>query len=494
MSGDLQPRSAGRPRLRSRRISAVLASGAAVVLAVIVALAVGPQPMHVGAQTGGDGVLAGRVRAVLDADGSAASTAGYRGIAVGVVDHGTSTWAGLGNRGDGFAPTNTTSFEIGSITKLFTGLLLADAVDRKEVRLVDQLDRYLPQLAGSPAGGATLEELATHTSGLPAYADDLTGATYEGYGHSDVEGLTADKVIAQTAGLRLSGRGTHQYSNLGVTLLGAAVANAAGADSWTGLVTERVLKPAGMTRTVFVARQSEVPNAAAVGSRLNGLVAPYSVGPGYLPAGTATFSTVDDLAAFAMWVLDGRAIGLSALEPRLELGGGDAIGLVWLTHEGSAWHNGSVPGFTATLRLDRAAQRAVVALGNTDASVEPVGVTLLVATQMMLVFEPLLLKIVALGGLVILVGCVLLAARSRSVWAGVGVALASQSGLVLLLRFAPWQRLPVWTWGAAAAVVAVTTILAADQHRRTAGGISVALALGLVAAAVLYGVTVWVAG
>ena len=170
----------------SRRTVALASSVLAVGVAVLVAVGIGPQPMHLGFQTTGDAILTAQVRGILGADGSDESTAGYRSVAVATVDDGVTRWAGLGNRGDGQAPTNTTTYELGSITKLFSGLMLADAVDRGEVRLTDALGSYLPSLVGHPAGEVTLEELATHRSGLPAYADDVTGATYEGFGHSDV--------------------------------------------------------------------------------------------------------------------------------------------------------------------------------------------------------------------------------------------------------------------------------------------------------------------
>ena len=182
----------------TRRAGALVTSVAALLVALMVSAWVGPQPMHLGFQTSGDTRLADRVRAILGADGTDGSTKGYHGLAVVVVSPGQTRWAGLGNSGEGMAPTNTTMFEIGSITKLFTGLLLADAVDHGVVRLHDTVETYLPPLVGTPAGEVTLEELATHTSGLPAYADEITGATYEGSG-SNRERRSLSKSSRKTA-------------------------------------------------------------------------------------------------------------------------------------------------------------------------------------------------------------------------------------------------------------------------------------------------------
>lgn len=73
--------------------------------------------------------------------------------------------AGTDVRGGGFGGVDPDSvFQIGSVTKAFTGLLLADSVARGEVEFSDPATDYL--LGASP-GRVTLVELATHTSGLP---------------------------------------------------------------------------------------------------------------------------------------------------------------------------------------------------------------------------------------------------------------------------------------------------------------------------------------
>lgn len=63
-----------------------------------------------------------------------------------------------------------TRFEIGSVTKALTGLLLADAVDRGEVSLDTQVGEVIEELRSAPAAEVTLRELCTHTSGLPRLA------------------------------------------------------------------------------------------------------------------------------------------------------------------------------------------------------------------------------------------------------------------------------------------------------------------------------------
>ena len=68
-------------------------------------------------------------------------------------------------------------FEIGSVTKVFTTLLLQDMLERGEMRLGDPVAKFLPASVKVPVRGGreiTLLDLATHTSGLPRLPDNLT--------------------------------------------------------------------------------------------------------------------------------------------------------------------------------------------------------------------------------------------------------------------------------------------------------------------------------
>jgi len=88
-------------------------------------------------------------------------------------------YAGLTREG-GVKPNENTIFEIGSITKVFTSILLAEAVREKRANFDDVVASHLPELKfskGNPFNSITLSELATHTSGLPRLPEDLfTGA------------------------------------------------------------------------------------------------------------------------------------------------------------------------------------------------------------------------------------------------------------------------------------------------------------------------------
>ena len=144
-----------------------------------------------------------------------------------------------------------TLFEIGSITKLFTGALLTDMVQRGEVRLDDPAAGYLPPGMTLPERGGrriTLLDLATHTSGLPDFPPNLAPRNPL----NPFADYDAQRLAAFLAGYRLPFRpgGGYSYSTVGAGLLGDILARREGV-SYEALVRRRVLDPLGMTSTAI---------------------------------------------------------------------------------------------------------------------------------------------------------------------------------------------------------------------------------------------------
>jgi serine-type D-Ala-D-Ala carboxypeptidase/endopeptidase len=124
-----------------------------------------------------------------------------------------------------------TLFEIGSVTKVFTAVLLADADQRGVVKLDDSIG------APSPAGGITYRQLVTHTSGLPRMPADFTrGDLGNPYVDQDLDALARSLALHATDAKPAK----CVYSNLGFAVLGAAL-SAAERTAWTDLVRTRVL-------------------------------------------------------------------------------------------------------------------------------------------------------------------------------------------------------------------------------------------------------------
>ena len=262
----------------------------------------------------------------------------------------------------GLAITPDTRFEIGSITKIFTGLVLADMAVRGQT----ELDATLGTLIGLPAragGLITLRSLATHTSGLPRLAPSarmkVRALTAHPYRDIDLA-----HVIAALTRNPPAEPGTFRYSNLGYQLLGAALAAAAGM-SWPDLVWQRICRPLGMTATGVKPDRS-----TARGHDRAGLPVPYW--DWALPAAGGLLSSPADLEKFLRAQLDpagtefGDAIRLSRM-PHTEGLAVRPVGLGWMLDRVAdtdlAWHNGGTGGFGAILALaDRPRRPAGVAI------------------------------------------------------------------------------------------------------------------------------------
>ncbi|RKN40158.1 class A beta-lactamase-related serine hydrolase [Streptomyces hoynatensis] len=177
---------------------------------------------------------------------------------------GVTVCRGFTGRSGGTPVTARTGFEIGSVTKTFTALLLAEMAARGEVGLRDRLGTHLPAAtlprgphgarspaAALPAGpfgaGITLEHLATHTAGLPRLPPGLVRSALPRWFANPYAAFGPERLLPALARARVRRPpGTRtRYSNFGFGLLGRVLAEAAGQDYPT-LLRARVLDPLGL--------------------------------------------------------------------------------------------------------------------------------------------------------------------------------------------------------------------------------------------------------
>ena len=126
--------------------------------------------------------------------------------------------------------TGESLFQIGSVTKVFTALALADAVERGELAMDTPLAALLPESPTSRAGAAiTLGHLATHTSGLPRLPPGLLRRALR-HRSDPYRDITTEDLLSALAAARLRSKpGTRiWYSNFGAALLGQALSRHAG--------------------------------------------------------------------------------------------------------------------------------------------------------------------------------------------------------------------------------------------------------------------------
>lgn len=266
-------------------------------------------------------------------------------------------------------------WEIGSITKVFTGLLLAEMSIRGEVGLDDPIGRHLPGPVAArlpaPERQPTLTHLATHTAGLPR----IPWAILRGIKGSDdpYASLTEEQVLACLGPRTVRPRRPRpHYSNFGMGLLGHLLGRAAGRP-YGDLVEERLLSPLGM-RATAVGTCGE-GSAPVLGFRKGKPTAPWTFGA--LEGAGALRTTASDLLTFARACVDppsgtlGEALGL-ARRPFHHKGRSVAAGLGWMLRNRdrhncvteTCWHNGGTYGGSSFLAVDVPRRRAVVALGN----------------------------------------------------------------------------------------------------------------------------------
>lgn len=291
--------------------------------------------------------------------------------------------AGTRHAGATDAMTDSTLFEIGSITKVFTGTLLADMVLKREVALDDPVSKYLPgwTIPSFKGQQVTLLDLATHTSGLPSIPDDFAPAN----GADPYADYTEARLIAFLGRhqLRRAPAAQYEYSNLGMALLGRALAERA-KKPYEVLLRERILNPLGMADTRIDLLPSDLPRAAGGHNSQLLATADWHL-PAFIAAG-ALHSTVPDLFRFAAAVRDttkgplARAIAL-AIRPRRAYNATDSIGLAWhhMRPDGVdiVWHNGGTGGFRTFFGVAIGTQRAVVLLNNSSVGLDGVAVSLL---------------------------------------------------------------------------------------------------------------------
>ena len=137
------------------------------------------------------------------------------------------------------------------MTKAMTGLVIADAVRRGEIRMDAPVATYLPQLKGSPAGTATMHELVTHTSGYAEFgAATVRRAAWKAPLGQNFFTADSAQMTEETREQTLERPGRYAYSTLGSAIAGQAVAAAAHM-TYPDLMRTRLFEPLGMSHTAI---------------------------------------------------------------------------------------------------------------------------------------------------------------------------------------------------------------------------------------------------
>jgi len=261
---------------------------------------------------------------------------------------------------DARVPDGESIFEIGSVTKVFTALLLSDMVLRGEVKLNDPIAKYLPASVHVPTRSGkqiTLLDLATHHSGLPRMP---TGVTWD-YSLDQMYDFLSHYTLTRDPGA------AYEYSNYGAALLGQILAQRAGTDYPTLLHT-RITGPLQMNHTAV--QPTPEMQAKLVPSYHDGLPArPIDINA--FEAAGAIRSNVDDMLVFLaanMGLIRTplRPAMKNMLKVRREASPGVEIALGWHIMNGGnlVWHNGGTAGYHAFVGFEPRRKLGIVVLSN----------------------------------------------------------------------------------------------------------------------------------
>lgn len=259
------------------------------------------------------------------------------------------------------------SFQIGSVTKTFTALVLATMVVEGRVALEDPVGRYLP---AAGASGIRLVDLATHTSGYPRVPRGVQARMLLRL--RDPYALVRDRHVDRAV-RRLSrglGPGPHgfQYSNFGYGVLSRALASAAG-KPFGELLRDEVLQPLGLAEEVTLESDPDPRQRRVFGHSTGGEELEHWHNPA-LPGASFLFASVEGMGHYLAANLRPATTKLrAALElahQPFQVGPDMQVGLGWLVRstEGGPvyWHNGGTSGFGAFMAFDLAHQAGVAVL------------------------------------------------------------------------------------------------------------------------------------
>ena len=299
------------------------------------------------------------------------------GIVIGVIDQtGRRTVAhGRFKRGGRRKVGHDTVFEIGSITKVFTSLLLSDMALRGEVALDDHVAKLLPEGVAMPQWGEraiTLADLATHMSGLPRLPTNAAPA--------DRDNPNADYTIERLYAFLNAYRPTrdigdqYEYSNLGYGLLGHVLARRLATD-YESLVKTRITGPLGMNDTAMRLSPHQLRRLAQGHDPERRPVPNWDHSEGAAGAGGLR-STADDLLTLLAVALGYQAAPLRAAidaqlaYPMHQTGQQElSTGLGWAAmgsgHRLVVGKAGGTPGYRTFMGLDPTRGWGAVALANT---------------------------------------------------------------------------------------------------------------------------------
>lgn len=268
-------------------------------------------------------------------------------------------------------------FEIGSISKVFTTLLLAQVMQEQDISLDDIAREYLPEGMTLPRYNGQeilIRHLVTHTSGLPSLPDNMfpedASNPYADYTLQKLKKYLKGTKLTRAPGSRF------EYSNLGLALVGHIIESETG-NEYEQLVIDRIAKPLNMEDTrikVAAADSSRLAKGHADGKTVANWDLPVFEGAGALR------STGEDMMKFLeaqMGIIDSKLWPYmqKTQQPLFDIDQGlnrqtDKIGMAWFyatDNDTIMWHSGGTGGYRSFIGINKESGSGAIVLSNSTA-------------------------------------------------------------------------------------------------------------------------------
>jgi len=281
---------------------------------------------------------------------------------------------------DSTMPDDASIYEIGSVTKTFTARLLYDMVADGTIALDDPITDYLPEglMQMDETNSITLQDLVTHTSGLPRLPDNLLQGIdlNDPYAH-----FSNEKLYTFLSNYTLSEREgrSFEYSNLGVGLLGHILELVSG-QSYEDLVTTHILSGLAMMETTITLNVNQQRSLMPGHTEDGEITAPWTF---QSMAGAGAFkSTVSDMVRYVKSYLDSSNHD-EMFTPIVQVNDDFRVGLGWFIsrvnteQEQLVWHNGGTGGFSSFVGFKPGNRKAIIVLSNCAIEVDELAIELL---------------------------------------------------------------------------------------------------------------------
>ena len=238
-------------------------------------------------------------------------------------------------------------FEVGSVSKTFTGIVIAQLVLEQKIKLSTLLEEVLPELKGTYAGTVSLKLLGNHKARFVR-------------NHPEGDRISEEDIIiflkTFTPGPKDPAEGEKFYSNLGFTTLGIVISRLTG-KSYSDAIRERILSPLEMTETNFLISINDH----------NSLITPHNI---LLQPTSADI--LSDLAGASGGITSSLHDMMKFIEfnynpdAAVKLAQKECLGFDNNPGEGYIWKNGGMTGYSSIMIIDTVNHRGSIVLSNSN--------------------------------------------------------------------------------------------------------------------------------